>query len=98
MICLIVPNFEHLEDWAREHELSWSSHEELIGLDEIKAKYQRGLDRANAKLESFSTVKTFALLRDEFTLERNELTPTLKVKRRVIQDKYAEVIEGLYSS
>jgi long-chain acyl-CoA synthetase len=98
MICLIVPNFEHLEEWATGHGLVWSSHDELIALDEVRDKYQRGLDRANSKLESFSTVKTFSLLKDEFTLERGELTPTLKVKRRVIQQEYSDVIEAIYSS
>jgi long-chain acyl-CoA synthetase len=98
MICLIVPHFEHLEEWAAEHGLVWSSHDELIGLDEVRDKYQRGLDRANSKLESYSTIKTFALLKDEFTLERGELTPTLKVKRRVIQEEYSDVIEAIYSS
>ena len=98
MICLIVPNFDHLEMWAKESGLSWDTHDDLIALDSVRDKYQRGLDRANEKLESFSTIKNFALLKDEFTLERGELTPTLKVKRRVIQDSYAEQIDALYSS
>ncbi len=97
LVCLIVPNFENLEDWSREHKLSWTDHEELLGNPEITAKYQRGLDRTNSKFPSFSTVKKFALLKDEFTLESGELTPTLKVKRRVIQDRYAGLIEALYA-
>ncbi len=97
LVSLIVPNFENLEDWAREHKLSWTDQEDLLRNPEITAKYQRGLDRTNSKFPSFSTVKKFALLKDEFTLESGELTPTLKVKRRVIQDRYGDLIESLYT-
>ncbi len=96
MICLIVPNFEQLEDWAKSKEIAWTDHADLIAKQEVVDKFQRGLDRANAKFPSYSTVKKFALLKDEFTLERGELTPTLKVKRRVIQTEYHDLIETLY--
>ncbi len=96
LVCLIVPDFENLETWAAEHKLSWTDHEDLLRNPEIVAKYQRGLDRTNTKFASFSTIKRFALIKDEFTLESGELTPTLKVKRRVIQDRYAELIDSIY--
>ncbi|MBC8423643.1 long-chain fatty acid--CoA ligase [bacterium] len=97
LVCLIVPNFENLEDWSQEYKLSWTDHDDLLRNPEITAKYQRGLDRTNSKFPNFSTVKKFALLKEEFTLESGELTPTLKVKRRVIQDRYAGLIESLYA-
>ena len=96
LVCLIVPDFENLETWAAEHQLSWTDHGDLLRNPEIIAKYQRGLDRTNAKFPSFSTIKKFALLEKEFTLESGELTPTLKVKRRVIQERYADVVGTLY--
>jgi len=96
LVCLIVPNFEELEEWARSRHLRWRDHTELLALPEVRDKYQRGIDRVNAKLPSFSTIKRFSLLAREFTLENDELTPTLKVKRRVIQKRYAELIEQLY--
>ena len=96
LTCLIVPNYENLEEWAKEKNLSWSGHDDLIGRPEITDKFQRGLDRTNAKFPSYSTVKRFALLKNEFTLEANELTPTMKVKRRVIQEKYADLIASIY--
>ncbi len=98
LVCLIVPNFEELEVWAREHHLHWTDHAELIALPEVRDKYQRGIDRTNAKLPSFSTIKRFALLENEFTLESDELTPTLKVKRRVIQQRYGDLIDDLYTT
>lgn len=97
LICLIVPNLENLEAWAAERKLSWTDTDDLLRNPEVRAKYQRGLDRTNTKFPSFSTVKKFALLKDEFTLESGELTPTLKVKRRVIQDRHAELIDTLYA-
>ena len=97
LVCLIVPDFENLEAWATEHKLSWTDHDDLLRNPEITAKYQRGVDRTNRKFPSFSTVKKFALIKDEFTLESGELTPTLKVKRRVIQTRYEDLIASLYS-
>ncbi len=97
LVCLIVPNFENLEAWALEHKLSWTDHDDLLRNPEITAKFERGLERTNRKFPSFSTVKKFTLLQNEFTLESGELTPTLKVKRRVIQDRYEGLIASLYS-
>jgi long-chain acyl-CoA synthetase len=96
--CLIVPNYENLEEWAREHGLEWQDHAELIRLQEILDKYERGLERTNSKLPGFSTIKAFGLLVEEFTLESDELTPTLKVKRRVIQENYKDKIATLYNN
>jgi long-chain acyl-CoA synthetase len=96
LVCLIVPDFDNLEAWAQERKLSWTDHDDLLQNPEVSAKFERGLERTNRKFPSFSTVKKFALLKDEFTLESGELTPTLKVKRRVIQDRYDGLIASLY--
>jgi len=97
LACIIVPNFEELEVWARMHHLTWEDHEDLIAKPEVQDKYQRGLERANVKLPSFGSIKRFCLVKDEFTLERGELTPTLKVKRNVIQREYADLIDRMYA-
>jgi len=97
LISLFVPNFENLEKWAREHEIIWETHDDLEIHPAILDKFQKALDYVNEKLPQYSTVKKFALLRNEFTLESGELTPTLKVKRRVIQKKYHDVIEDIYT-
>jgi long-chain acyl-CoA synthetase len=96
LVSLIVPNFENLETWATGKGLSWNNHTELVGLPEVIDKFQRGVDRHNSHMPSFNTVKKFSLMTEEFTLENDELTPTLKVKRRVIQKKYGELIDALY--
>jgi len=96
LTALIVPNFENLEAWAKDKNLTWGSFTELVELPEVINKLQRGTERHNSKLPSFNTIKNFRLMTDEFTLENDELTPTLKVKRRVIQEKYSALIEALY--
>jgi long-chain acyl-CoA synthetase len=96
LIALIVPNFENLEMWAKSKDLTWGSFTELVELPEVVDKLQRGSDRHNSQLPSFNTIKKFSLMTDEFTLESGELTPTLKVKRRVIQKKYSAIIDALY--
>ncbi|MGQ0536276.1 MAG: AMP-dependent synthetase/ligase [Methanobacteriota archaeon] len=70
------------------------------GLDEASAHaaYQKELDKYNERLARFEQIKRFALLPAELALETGELTPTLKVKRRVVDEKYADVIQGLYPS
>ena len=97
LTCLVVPNFDELEAWAGEHHVAWSSRAELLTNEKVERKFQRGIDRVNAKQPPFSTIKDFALLEQEFTLEQGELTPTLKVKRRTIQEKFASRIEAMYS-
>ena len=97
LVSLFVPNFENLEEWARAHEIIWETHADLEVHPAILDKFQRALDYVNEKLPRYSTVKKFALLRNEFTLDSGELTPTLKVKRRVIQKKYNDVIEEIYT-
>jgi len=98
LAALVVPNFEDLESWAKEKRLSWTDYDSLISLPEVLDKFQRSFDRANEKQPAFNTIKRFALLKDEFTLERGELTPTLKVKRNVIQRDYQDLIDRLYDS
>ena len=93
---LIVPEEEVLGPWARENGISG----DLIALcrsQRVKTHYQGIMD---ARMEGFSRyerVKEFELVPDEFTQEAGELTPTLKLKRRVILAKYQDLIDGIYS-
>ncbi len=93
---LIVPDFEVLGKWAERNEISFGSNEELITNDKVKALIQREVDTANSEFARYEQVKYFALLPNELTQETGELTPTLKVKRRVVNEKYKDIIESLY--
>jgi long-chain acyl-CoA synthetase len=98
IVALLVANFERLESLARRNGWPFASRRELLARPEILAIVQRRLDRLNESLAPFEQVKRFALLDRELTQEGGELTPTLKVRRRIIRERYAELIESLYAS
>ena len=94
---LVVPKFEGLEKWAREKGLSFASREELVALPAVVAEYERVIAEMTPHLASFEKIKKIALLPREFSLEAGELTPKLNVKRRVIEQRYKEIIDRLYA-
>lgn len=95
---LIVPNFEMLESYAKLKELEISTPTELCSHPRILDLFTRQIESHTQSLSQFEKVKKFALLEYELTVEKGELTPTLKIKRRVIDTKYQMVIEDLYNS
>jgi long-chain acyl-CoA synthetase len=93
---LMVPQFAALEAYAREEGLPFSSREELIARPEILEFMQRQVDEAMRWLPPHERIRQIALLPKEFTVDSGELTPTLKIKRRVVEEKYKDVIEEIY--
>jgi len=98
VIALLVPNFVNLELQAKSRGWNAADRGALLKLPEVHALYGAEIERLNADLAPFEKVKKFALLDRDLSPEAGELTPTLKVRRRVIQEKFAGVIEGLYTS
>uniref|UniRef100_A0A832I2V0 Long-chain fatty acid--CoA ligase n=1 Tax=Eiseniibacteriota bacterium TaxID=2212470 RepID=A0A832I2V0_UNCEI len=98
VVALLVPNFVNLQTYAQNHGWAFGSKEELLRLPQAQALYQAEVDAVNAGLAPFETVKRFALLPRELSQEAGELTPTLKVRRRIVQEKFAELIESLYAT
>lgn len=96
MAAIIVPDFEVVEQWAKEQGLSFNNNEELIELEEVKDIYKKELRTFSKELASHEKVRDFRLLAHEFTVETGEITPTLKVKRRVIEDKYGHLIQDIF--
>jgi long-chain acyl-CoA synthetase len=96
-LVLVVPNFEQLEKWAAYKNLTWSGHEELIALPDVQEKMNREVLGPLADLAHFETPRKVVLLPRDFTLESGELTPTLKVKRRVIDARYKHLIDDVYA-
>jgi long-chain acyl-CoA synthetase len=94
---LIVPNFEKLERDARAMGIRVDSREELVNDDRVKAVYQGEIDRFNRNLDRQEKIRRFALLPRDFTIEEDEITPSLKVKRKVIDKKYKDIIDQLYA-
>ena len=94
---LVVPVWEQLESYCKLKGIEVKSHRELCRHPRIIDLIQRQIDGLTPNLAKYEKIKKVALLEDEFTIEGGELTPTLKVKRRVIDDKYRDVIEKLYA-
>lgn len=95
---LVVPNREALEFWAKSNGLDTSDFSELLQRQEVYDLIHAEIKKAQAELAAFEQVKRFALIETPFTQEGGELTPTLKIKRRVVEEKYQDVIDGLYPS
>jgi long-chain acyl-CoA synthetase len=95
-IVLIVPNWESLEKWAKAEGVTWGPHAELLDSPAIRAKMEQEVMGELKSLAHFEMPKKIGLLEHDFSIERGELTPTLKVKRRVIDKTYKAVIDSLY--
>jgi long-chain acyl-CoA synthetase len=95
---LIVPNFDTLEKWARERNLTFHSHGELLAVPDVKAKVEREVMGMLRDLAKFEMPKKVILLEKDFTIESGELTPTLKVKRRAVEEHYKALIDKTYAA
>jgi len=96
-IILVVPNFETLERWTQERGLMYGTRAELIGLADVQAKVERDVMSTLRDLAKFETPKKVLLIENDFTIESGELTPTLKVKRRVVEQHYKDKIDAVYA-
>jgi long-chain acyl-CoA synthetase len=96
---LISPNFAILESWARVKGVSYPAGDRkaLVAVPQVVARYQRIVDELNATLAPFETIKRLAVVADEWTVEGDELTPSMKLKRRVVEKKYAAQIAEFYA-
>ncbi len=95
-IVLIVPNWEQVEKWAKYKNLIWTDRAQLLNMPAVQAKMEKEVASRTSHLAHFEQPKKVGLLEHEFTVERGELTPTLKVKRRVVDRAYKAVIDELY--
>jgi long-chain acyl-CoA synthetase len=94
---LAVPSFENIKKYALEHEISFKDIEELISHNKIKDLFEQRFEELQKEFSTYEKVKKFTLLSKEFTIEEGEITATLKLKRKVIQTKYKEHIDKMYS-
>lgn len=98
MAALIVPDFEALEAHAEEEGIEYDSIEELIQQDGIQKIYDKEVRSHSKDLASHEKIRDFRLVPNEFTVESGELTPTLKIKRRIVEDKYGHLIDDIFSN
>ncbi len=93
---LIVPEFERLRDWAKEQGIDTKDKERLVEDKRIVDLVKQEVNRLTKGLADYEKVKRIALLAKEFTIDGGELTATLKVRRRFVEEKYNHLIESLY--
>jgi len=96
IVALIAPSYEGLAKWAGERGLPTSDLKSLLEREDVIAAYQEVVSEVNRDLARFETVKKFRLVSEPFTISAGELTPTLKVKRRIVEAKYSGTIAGMY--
>jgi long-chain acyl-CoA synthetase len=93
---LISPNFAALEGWAKVHGIAAADRTALVKDAKVVERYQRIIDEVNATLAPFETIKRLAVVPEEWSIETDELTPSMKLKRRVVEKKYAAEIATFY--
>jgi long-chain acyl-CoA synthetase len=94
---LIVPSFPQLERWAAKKGIPATSHEELLKNQDIQGLYKTIMDKYNQYFSHIEQIKKFELLPHEWTVSGGEMSPTLKVKRKVIMEKYMHLVEKIYA-
>lgn len=93
---LISPQFSLLEEWAREHHVPFSTRESLVNHPKVRVLYEGIVGEVNRGLARYETLKKILLVPDEFSASDGSLTPTLKLRRRAVEQRYREQIDALY--
>jgi long-chain acyl-CoA synthetase len=94
---IIAPDFQFLHNWASIHHISFRNNEELISNQVVFARYQKEVTEMNQNLGDHEKIKRFRLVSEEWTSQTGELSPTLKLKRNVLYEKYSDVISEIFS-
>ncbi|HSQ29135.1 MAG TPA: long-chain fatty acid--CoA ligase [Gemmatimonadaceae bacterium] len=97
-VVLVVPNWDSLEKWAKLQNLLWISRAQLLEMPAVRAKMDREVMEELHGLARYEIPKKVGLLEHDFSIERGELTPTLKVRRRIVEKVYKPVIDALYAT
>jgi long-chain acyl-CoA synthetase len=96
IVSLITLNEPQIKDFARSHQITFKSFSDLSQNPKIKDLIRNAVAQTNSQLASYETIKNFAILPQDFTIESGELTPSLKVKRKYCDTKYESQIRSLY--
>ena len=93
---LISPDFQALGRWAAENGVTTKDHAELVKDPKVKKQYEGIVKKVNAELQSHEALKKVGVMPEEWSIEGGELTPSMKLKRRVIFERYKDRIDALY--
>jgi len=94
---IIVPSFTNLRAWANKQKIQFADSKELIENKRVQNYMQKEVEKINNGLSSHEKIKRWKLVKDEWSIGSGELSPTLKLKRNVINNKYADIIKQIYA-
>jgi long-chain acyl-CoA synthetase len=97
LVALITLNALETESYARAHAVSYNKFADLTRSPEVLALVEKIVEEVNGRVSSTEVVRRFAILDHDFTIEAEEITPTMKLKRKVLTQRYADILEGLYA-
>ena len=95
---LVTLDEESIKKWAEKAGLEDLSYVDLTKHDAVRSAIQPFIDTLNSDLASYETIKKFAILPEDFSIEGGELTPSMKVKRKAVESKYSDVLDAFYAS
>ena len=94
---LIRPDFTFLKEWCRRHEIPYTTNEEMIHNPEVFKRYGKEVKKLNSGLGEVEKIKKFELVADEWSVATGIVTPTLKIKRKVVMERYSTLIDSLFA-
>ncbi len=93
---LISPNFSFLHDWCSRHKVHFENNKDLIAKPEVNARYQKEINSINKQLGEFEQIKRFRLVIEQWSSQTGELSPTLKLRRKILYDRYQPILEEIF--
>ena len=92
----IQPNYDFLSEWAKRHHIDYTDNSQLIANEKVQSRFQEEVDKVNEKFAKWEKVKQFRLTPDLWTVDEGHLTPTMKLKRKIIKEKYVALYNDIY--
>lgn len=94
---IIAPNFQFIHEWCSRHGVKYRDNEDLIAQPQVVQRFQKEVSQLNKKLGQTEHIKRFKLVHDEWTSQTRELSPTLKLRRKYLSEKYKDLVEEIFS-
>lgn len=94
---LVLPATEILQDWAKHKGIAFTDDKDLLNKAEVKALFEREINKFNKEFGKVEQIKKFELISDVWSIDTGELTPTMKIKRKIVQQQYCDLIEEMYN-
>ena len=94
---LIVPNFDHLKTWCGDNNIPYTTNAEVIKEKKVIDRYRKEVDAYNKYFGDYEKIKRFELVDHEWTIEDGEITPSLKLRRKIVAEHHQDLIDGMFA-